>query len=167
MDNTPELQTAVLSATTSSTKEKWLNILMGVGLLLGGLANLPVDSKSLPILAQFPEWRPWLTSAALFCGTGKMWIKVIMDLYDDGKLNNSIDFTKMAVWLMCIVSFACGLLSCSFIPPVPLKIVTPWVTGSKDALGNVTIEPPPHSQYGLGHGSYLQVGDDKEVTPAK
>jgi len=73
---------------TPERKKQILQIITGLGGLLAALGTLPVDSASLPFPA---EWRPYIISVGFFALAARQWLQFAADLFDDGKLNKSVN----------------------------------------------------------------------------
>lgn len=73
---------------TPERKKQILQIITGFGGLLAALGTLPVDSASLPFPA---EWRPYIISVGFFALAARQWLQFAADLFDDGKLNKSVN----------------------------------------------------------------------------
>ena len=73
MDKLPESKTV-----------QFFRVLQFIGLLMGGLATLPIASASLPMP---PEWRPYLLGFALLCAGLKILVQIILDAWKS--FNNS------------------------------------------------------------------------------
>jgi len=78
---------------TSERKKQILQIITGLGGLLAALGTLPVDSASLPFPA---EWRPYIISVGFFALAARQWLQFAADLFDDGKLNKSVNIDPPA-----------------------------------------------------------------------
>ena len=78
---------------TPERKKQILQIITGFGGLLAALGTLPVDSASLPFPA---EWRPYIISVGFFALAARQWIQFIADLFDDGKINQSVNIDPPA-----------------------------------------------------------------------
>ena len=78
---------------TPELKKQILQIITGFGGLLAALGTLPVDSAQLPFPA---EWRPYIISVGFFALAARQWIQFIADLFDDGKINQSVNIDPPA-----------------------------------------------------------------------
>jgi len=78
---------------TPERKKQILQIITGLGGLLAALGTLPVDSASLPFPA---EWRPYIISVGFFALAARQWLQFAADLFDDGKLNKSVNIDPPA-----------------------------------------------------------------------